>query len=65
MAWFKTLLTFSWMKDWRTFAITAFVVAAYGVENILGIDIPGVNITWEMVLIALGLSTAATHDAKK
>ena len=57
----KSLLTFKWMKDWRTFSIVAFVLGAYVLENLFGVDIPKVDFTWQDVLLALGLSTAATH----
>jgi hypothetical protein len=59
----KTLLTFGWAKGWRTNLIVIFVVGLYLLETVIGIDLPGVNITWEMVLIALGLKTSAVHDS--
>lgn len=59
-----SFLTFSWMKDWRTIAIVAVLVAGVLIEQVAKVDIPGVEFNWELVLVALGLRTAAVHEAK-
>ena len=63
MDW-KSLLTFGWMKDWRTVGIAAVVIAAVLLEKFGGVDIPGFDVGEDwlgMILIALGLRTAAVH----
>jgi len=57
----KNLLMFNFAAGWRTYVIIAFVVLAFVAENLLGIDLPGYEATWETVILALGLGTAANH----
>ena len=55
------LLTFGWMKGWRTYAAIGVVVAGYVIENFGGVDIPGFTFDGQSVLLALGLGSAANH----
>lgn len=59
---FKALLTFGWLKGWRTTAIVVIVVACYVLENFFGVDIPKVDFNIDDVLLALGLKAAAAHE---
>lgn len=54
----KSLLSFAWMRGYRTYAIIGFVIVGWAMENLLGIDIPNVEFSADDILLALGLGTA-------
>lgn len=64
MDFLKSIISFGWMKGYRTTVIVIFVVAGFVAEQFFGIDIPKVAFSWEDVLIALGIGTAASHVTK-
>lgn len=55
------LLTFGWMKGYRTVVIILIVAAGWAAENLFGIDIPNITFDTQTLLLALGVGTAATH----
>lgn len=60
----KGLIAFDWAKGWRTWTIVGITISAYVAEDFLGLDIPGVEVGVEEVMLALGISAAAHHEPK-
>jgi len=56
------LATARFAKGWRTYAVMAIVVILFLIENVAGVEVPGVRIGWNDVVLALGLGAAANHD---
>jgi hypothetical protein len=54
----KNLAVFAWLRGYRTYVISAFIILGFVVEVGAEIDIPGATFSWELVLVALGLGTA-------
>lgn len=57
----KSLLTLGFAKGWRTYIVIAFVAVGVILEQLVGIDIPKVDLKWDDLILALGLGAAANH----
>lgn len=47
----------------RTWIVIGIIAAGVIAEQLFKVDIPGLNFTWEMLLTAIGIKTAADHVA--
>lgn len=57
----KNFAFFKYIEGYRTYVIMAFVILGFGVETLGWYDVPGVTFSWEDVMLAIGLGTAANH----
>ena len=47
----------------RTWIVIGIIAAGVIAEQLFKVDVPGVTFNWEMLITALGLKTAADHQA--